>query len=202
MPTFDIVSEVDMQEVRNAVDQANREAATRFDFKNTDSAIDLAENELVLRSSTEDRLRALHQVLDEKLVKPQVSLKAVEDAKVEEAQKGTSRQKIAIRAGISQDHAKRLNKFIKDLGLKGVSSQAQGEQVRVTGKKRDDLQAVIAACKGEDFGIPLQYETFRDGSSPADREQGQGPDRASSPAIPARLRRRRPAPPPPPGQGG
>ena len=164
MPTFDIVSEVDMQEVRNAVDQANREAATRFDFKNTDSAIDLNENdnELVLRSSTEDRLRALHQVLDEKLVKRQVSLKAFEDAKVEEAQKGTSRQKIAIRAGISSDHAKRLNKFIKDLGLKGVSSQTQGDQLRVTGKKRDDLQEVIAKCKAEDFGIPLQFNNFRD----------------------------------------
>jgi cyclic-di-GMP-binding protein len=164
MPTFDIVSEVDMQEVRNAVDQANREGATRFDFKNTDSAIDLNEsdNELVLRSSTEDRLRALHQVLDEKLVKRQVSLKAFEDAKVEEAQKGTSRQKIAIRAGISSDHAKRLNKFIKELGLKGVSSQTQGDQLRVTGKKRDDLQEVIAKCKAEDFGIPLQFENFRD----------------------------------------
>jgi cyclic-di-GMP-binding protein len=164
MPTFDIVSEVDMQEVRNAVDQANREAATRFDFKNTDSAIDLNENEneLVLRSSTEDRLRALHQVLDEKLVKRQVSLKAFEDAKVEEAQKGTSRQKIAIRAGISSDHAKRLNKYIKDLGLKGVSSQTQGDQLRVTGKKRDDLQEVIAKAKAEDFGIPLQFNNFRD----------------------------------------
>jgi uncharacterized protein YajQ (UPF0234 family) len=162
MPTFDIVSEVDMQEVRNAIDQANREAATRFDFKNTDSAIDLADNELVLRSSTEDRLRALHQVLDEKLVKRQVSLKAFEDSKIEEAQKGTSRQKIAIRAGISQDHAKKLNKFIKELGLKGVSSQTQGDQLRVTGKKRDDLQEVISACKGEDFGIPLQFENFRD----------------------------------------
>ena len=164
MPTFDIVSEVDMQEVRNAVDQANREAATRFDFKNTDSAIDLNENdnELVLRSSTEDRLRALHQVLDEKLVKRQVSLKAFEDAKVEEAQKGTARQKVAIRAGISSDHAKKLNKFIKDLGLKGVSSQTQGDQLRVTGKKRDDLQEVIAKCKAEDFGIPLQFENFRD----------------------------------------
>ena len=101
MPTFDIVSEVDMQEVRNAVDQANREAATRFDFKNTDSTIELGENELVLRSSTEDRLRALHQVLDEKLVKRQVSLKAFEDSNMEEAQKGTARQKVAIRAGIS-----------------------------------------------------------------------------------------------------
>jgi cyclic-di-GMP-binding protein len=162
MPTFDIVSEVDMQEVRNAVDQANREAATRFDFKNTDSSIELGDHDLVLRSSTEDRLRALHQVLDEKLVKRQVSLKALEDAKIEEAQKGTARQRVAIRAGISADHAKRLNKFIKDLGLKGVSSQTQGEQLRVSGKKRDDLQEVIAKCKAEDFGIPLQFTNFRD----------------------------------------
>jgi hypothetical protein len=162
MPTFDIVSEVDMQEVRNAVDQANREGATRFDFKNTDSSIELGEKELVLRSSTEDRLRALHQVLDEKLVKRQVSLKAFDAGKIEEAQKGTARQHVAIRAGISSDHAKRLNKFIKDLGLKGVSSQTQGEQLRVSGKKRDDLQEVIAKCKAEDFGIPLQFTNFRD----------------------------------------
>jgi len=151
-----------MQEVRNAVDQANREAATRFDFKNTDSAIELGDNELVLRSSTEDRLRALHQVLDEKLVKRQVSLKAFDDGKIEEAQKGTARQRVAIRAGISADHAKRLNKFIKDLGLKGVTSQTQGDQLRVSGKKRDDLQEVIAKCKAEDFGIPLQFNNFRD----------------------------------------
>ena len=162
MPTFDIVSEVDMQEVRNAVDQANREAATRFDFKNTDSAIELGDTELILRSSTEDRLRALHQVLDEKLVRRQVSLKAFDAGKVEEAQKGTARQRVAIRAGISQDHAKRLNKFIKDLGLKGVSSQTQGDQLRVSGKKRDDLQEVIAKVKAEDFGIPLQFNNFRD----------------------------------------
>jgi uncharacterized protein YajQ (UPF0234 family) len=162
MPTFDIVSEVDMQEVRNAVDQANREASTRFDFKGTESTIELTDTELVLNSSTEDRLRALHQVLEEKLVRRQVSLKAFENGKIEEASKGAARQKVAIKAGISQDHAKRLNRFIKDLGLKGVSSQAQGAQVRVTGKKRDDLQAVIAACREEDFGIPLQFENFRD----------------------------------------
>jgi uncharacterized protein YajQ (UPF0234 family) len=100
--------------------------------------------------------------LDEKLVKRQVSLKAFENGKIEEAQKGTARQKVTIRAGISSDHAKRLNKFIKDLGLKGVSSQTQGEQLRVTGKKRDDLQEVIAKCKAEDFGIPLQFDNFRD----------------------------------------
>jgi uncharacterized protein YajQ (UPF0234 family) len=144
------------------VDQANREAATRFDFKNTDSAIELGDNELVLRSSTADRLRALHQVLHEKLVRRQVSLKAFDAGKVEEAQKGTARQRVAIRAGISQDHAKRLNKFIKDLGLKGVSSQTQGDQLRISGKKRDDLQEVIAKVKAEDFGIPLQFNNFRD----------------------------------------
>ena len=162
MPTFDIVSEVDMQEVRNAVDQANREAATRFDFKNTDSEIEIGDNELVLRSSTEDRLRALYQVLQEKLVKRQVSLKALDAGKLEEGQKGTARQHIAIRAGISSDHAKKLNKFIKELGLKGISSQTQGEQLRVSGKKRDDLQEVIAKVKAEDFGIPLQFSNFRD----------------------------------------
>jgi uncharacterized protein YajQ (UPF0234 family) len=162
VPSFDVVSQVDMQEVRNAVDQANREASTRFDFKGTDSRIDLSGADLTLHSSTEDRLKALRQVLEEKLVRRQVSLKALDPGKVEEASKGTARQQVAIRAGISQDNAKRLNKFIRDLGLKGVSSQAQGDQLRVSGKKRDDLQAVIAACKAEDFGIPLQFENFRD----------------------------------------
>jgi uncharacterized protein YajQ (UPF0234 family) len=162
MPSFDIVSQVDHQEVRNAVDQANREAATRFDFKNTDSSIELSDTEMVLHSSTEDRLRALRQVLEEKLVRREVSLKALDPGKIEEASKGAARQHIAIRAGISADHAKRLNKFVKDLGLKGVSSQTQGDQLRVSGKKRDDLQSVIAACKAEDFGIPLQFENFRD----------------------------------------
>jgi uncharacterized protein YajQ (UPF0234 family) len=162
VPSFDIVSEVDMQEVRNAVDQANREASTRFDFKGTDSKIELADQELVLRSSTEDRLRALRQVLEEKLVRRQVSLKALDEGKVEEAAHGTARQRIAIRAGISAEHARDLNKFIKGLGLKGVSSQAQGDQLRVSGKKRDDLQAVIAACRERDFGIPLQFTNFRD----------------------------------------
>jgi uncharacterized protein YajQ (UPF0234 family) len=162
MPTFDIVSEVDMQEVRNAVDQANREATTRFDFKGTNSTIELTDQELVLTSSTEDRLRALYQVLQEKMVKRDVSLKSFDVGKIEEATRGTARQKLTIQAGISTDHAKKLNKFIKELGLKGVSSQTQGDQLRVTGKKRDDLQAVITAAKAEDFGIPLQFINFRD----------------------------------------
>ena len=162
MPTFDIVSEVDMQEIRNAVDQANREASTRFDFKNTDSVIELHEHELILRSSTEDRLKALRQVLQEKVVKRQVSLKALDEGKVEEASRGAARQRIAIKAGISADNAKRLNKAIKDMNLKGISSQTQGAQVRVSSKKRDDLQEVIQALKQQDFGIPLQFTNFRD----------------------------------------
>ena len=162
MPTFDVVSEVDMQEVRNAVDQANREAATRFDFKGTESSIELTDKELVLNSSTEDRLRALFQVLQEKLVKREVSLKSFDVGKVEEASRGAARQRLAIQAGISSDHAKKINKFIKDLGLKGVNSQTQGDQLRVNGKKRDDLQSAISALKAEDFGIPLQFNNFRD----------------------------------------
>ena len=108
------------------------------------------------------RLKALTQVLEEKLVKRHVSLKALDRGKVEEAAKGTVRQTVSLNAGISADHARKINKFIKDRAPKGVSSQTQGDQLRVSGKKRDDLQAVIAALKGEDFGIPLQFTNFRD----------------------------------------
>jgi uncharacterized protein YajQ (UPF0234 family) len=162
MPTFDVVSEVDMQEVRNAIDQARREVSTRFDFKDTESTIELGETEIRLHSNTEERLKAAAQVLEEKLVRRKVSLKALDYGKVEDAARGTVRQAVAIQAGISSDNAKKLNRFIKDLGLKGVSSQTQGEQVRVSGKNRDDLQSVIAALKEEDFGIPLQFQNFRD----------------------------------------
>jgi uncharacterized protein YajQ (UPF0234 family) len=162
VPTFDVVSQVDMQEVKNAVDQAAREVTTRFDFKNTDSSIELNDQEIKLHSSTEDRLRALVQVLEEKMVRRQVSLKALDYGKVEEAAKGASRQTITLKAGISSDNARALNRFLKDKAPKGLSSQTQGDQVRVSAKKRDDLQAAIAALKGEDFGIPLQFENFRD----------------------------------------
>ena len=162
MPSFDIVSEIDVQEVRNAVDQANREATTRFDFKNTDSVIEFSEKELTLSSSTEDRLRALYQVLEEKLVKRSVSLKSLDPGKIEEASRGAARQKVALRAGISQEIGKKINKLIKDLGMKSVSSSIQGDQVRVTGKSRDDLQSLIAACKEADLDVPLQFTNFRD----------------------------------------
>lgn len=162
MPTFDVVSEVDQQEIRNAVDQASREIANRFDFKNTNSTIELDDESITLRSSTEDRLAALRVVLEEKLVKRKVSLKVLDYGKVEEAAGATARQEIKLVAGISSEKAKELNKFIKGLGLKGVQSQTQGEQLRVTSKKRDDLQEIIAALKAEDFDIPLQFNNFRD----------------------------------------
>jgi len=162
MPSFDVVSEVDAQEVRNAVDQASRELSTRFDFKGTNSSVELTDLEIEMRSSSEDRLTALRQVLEEKLVKRKVSLKALEYGKVEDAASSTVRQTAKISAGISSDKAKEVNKAIKALGLKGVQSQTQGDQVRVTGKKRDDLQAVIAGLKEVDLEIPLQFNNFRD----------------------------------------
>jgi len=162
MPTFDVVSEIDMQEVRNAVDQAGREVANRYDFKGTDSTVALGETDITLHSVSEDRLAALRQVLEEKLVKRKVSLKALDYQKVEEAAGGTARQHINLVAGISRDKATTINKFLKGLNLKGVQSQVQGDQLRVSSKKRDDLQSAIAALREEDFGIPLQFTNFRD----------------------------------------
>jgi uncharacterized protein YajQ (UPF0234 family) len=162
MPTFDVVSEIDMQEVRNAVDQARREVTNRYDFKNTNSSLDLSDTEIVLRSVSKDRLTALRQVLEEKLVKRKVSLKALDYQRVEDAAGGTARQHVTLVAGISRDKATTINKFIKGLGIKGVQTQVQGEQLRVTSKKRDDLQSTIQALKEEDFGIPLQFSNFRD----------------------------------------
>ncbi len=162
MPSFDVVSEVDRQEVRNAVDQADRELTNRYDFKGTNSSIELGENDISFATSSEDRLIALRTLLEEKLVKRKVSLKSIDYGKVEEASGATVRQKADIVAGISSDKARELNKFIKALGIKGVQSQTQADQLRVTAKKRDDLQGVIAALKAEDFGLPLQFNNFRD----------------------------------------
>lgn len=162
MPTFDVVSEVDAQEVRNAVDQAGRELSQRYDFKGTNSRIELGDNEITLHTASEDRLTALTQLLEEKLVKRKVSLKALDFGTVEDASGGTVRQVITLAAGISSDKARELNKFIKGLGLKGVQSQTQADQLRVSSKKRDDLQAVMGALREGDFGIPLSFTNFRD----------------------------------------
>lgn len=151
-----------MQEVRNAVDQAAREVANRYDFKNTNTTVELADDAIKMATSSEDRLIALRTLLEEKLVKRKVSLKSIDYGKVEEASGATVRQTAAIVAGISSDKARELNKFIKDLGMKGIQSQAQGDQLRVNGKKRDQLQEVIAALREADLGIPLQFQNFRD----------------------------------------
>ncbi len=162
MASFDVVSEIDMQEVRNAVDQAAREVNTRYDFKDTGSGVTFNDTDISLVSSSEDRLNALRQVLEEKLVKRKVSLKALSYGEVEDAAGTSVRQVVLLQAGISSDKAKELNKFIKALGIKGVQSQTQGEQVRVISKKRDHLQTVISELKEADFDLPLQFENFRD----------------------------------------
>ncbi|MEK7291828.1 MAG: YajQ family cyclic di-GMP-binding protein [Actinomycetota bacterium] len=162
MPSFDVVSEVDRQELRNAIDQAQRELATRFDFKNTDSSIEQAELVLTLRTSSEDRLRALRTLLEERLVKRNVSLKGLDWGKIEQASGESVRQVVTVKVGISSDKAREVNKMIKEKGPKGTSSQTQGEQIRVTSKKRDDLQTVITMLKGADLGIPLQFSNFRE----------------------------------------
>jgi uncharacterized protein YajQ (UPF0234 family) len=162
MPSFDVVSEVDQQEITNAVDQASRELATRFDFKGTDSTVELKDDAIEIESASEERLKAVTQVLEEKLVKRKVSLKVLDYGKVEEATKGRARQKVSLQSGINQEKAKAIGKYIKELGLKGVQHQVQGEQLRVIGKKRDDLQTAIAKLKEHDFGIPLQFNNFRD----------------------------------------
>jgi uncharacterized protein YajQ (UPF0234 family) len=162
MPSFDVVSEVDRQEVRNAVDQAQREISTRFDFKGTNSSIEQQDLVITLKTSSEDRLAALKVVLEERLVKRGVSLRGLDWGKIEAASGDTVRQVVTIQVGISSDKAREINKLIKDKGPKGTSSQTQGDQVRVTSKKRDDLQGVIAMLKDADLGVPLQFNNFRD----------------------------------------
>ena len=162
MPSFDVVSEVDRQELKNAIDQAQRELANRFDFKNTDLSIEQKDLVLTLRTASEDRLRALKLLLEEKLVKRQVSLKGLDWGKIEPASGESVRQIVTVKVGINYDKAREINKLIKEKGPKGVSSQTQGEQIRVTGKKRDDLQATMALLKSSDLEVPLQFENFRD----------------------------------------
>ena len=162
MPSFDVVSEVDRQELKNAVDQAQRELANRFDFKNTDSSIEQKDLVLTIRTSSEDRLRALKLLLEEKFVKRQVSLKGIDWGKVETASGESVRQVVTVKVGINSDKAREINKLIKEKGPKGVSSQTQGEQIRVTGKKRDDLQETMSLLKSSDLEVPLQFENFRD----------------------------------------
>ena len=158
--SFDVVSEVELNEVTNALDQARREVATRFDFKNTGTSIQQDGDMIEVRSSTENRLKAAVDVLKDKMVRRNISLKALSDGPILPAAKGTYRQNVHVNHGISDEKAREITKFVKGLGLK-VQTQVQGDQVRVSGKKKDELQQVIQAMKDRDFGLALQFTNFR-----------------------------------------
>jgi hypothetical protein len=158
--SFDIVSQVSMPEVANAVDQARREISQRFDFKDTGTGITQDDKLIEVRSSTEDRLKAAVEVLKEKAVKRDVSLKALHFGPTQPAAKGTVRLSINVNVGISDEKARELVKFVKGTKAK-VQVQVQGDQVRISGKAKDDLQAVMRAVKEQDFGLALQFVNFR-----------------------------------------
>jgi cyclic-di-GMP-binding protein len=158
--SFDIVSETDMQEVANAIQQAQKELAQRFDFKGSKSEIELAKDEVILVSDDETKLRSLKDIVESKLVKRKVSLKALDYGKLEDASLGTVRQRAKIVQGIETEKAKVIVKAIKDAKIK-VQASIQSDQVRVVGRSKDDLQRAIALVKGSDFGIPLQFTNYR-----------------------------------------
>ena len=160
--SFDVVSEVNMMEASNAVQQAMKEIRQRFDFKGSVSDIKLEGDVLTLNSDDEVRLKAVIDVLTTKLVKRGVSLKALQYGKIEPAAKGTVRQVVTIQKGIPAEKAKEIVKFIKGTGIR-VQAAIQENQVRVSGKNRDDLQAVIGSLKGQDFGLDLQFTNYRSG---------------------------------------
>lgn len=161
MPTFDVVSEVDLQEVRNAVDQAARETSTRYDFKGTNTTVVLQGEEIVTESSTEDRLRAAVDVLKEKLIRRKIPLKAIGGGEPKEVGGGRYRSEFKVNQGIAQEAARELNKHVKTMKLK-VQVQIQGDRLRISGKKRDELQEVISSLKELDYRIPLQFINYRD----------------------------------------
>jgi uncharacterized protein YajQ (UPF0234 family) len=160
MPSFDIVSEVDLHELSNAVDQTNREISTRFDFKGTDAKVDYSEDSLTLQAETEFQLDQIQTILHKKLAKRKVDINFLEAGKLE-IQNLRARLPMTVKQGIDKDIAKKIVKAIKNTKLK-VQASIQGEQVRVTGKKRDDLQEIMALLREQDFGLPLQFINFRD----------------------------------------
>ncbi|MGC4045979.1 MAG: YajQ family cyclic di-GMP-binding protein [Armatimonas sp.] len=160
--SFDVVSKADMQEVKNAVDQAQREIDTRFDFKGSESTIELDEkaNKLELGSDSEARLTALVDVLETKLHRRGIDIRQLELGKVVEGSKGTVRQDATIKQGLDSDTAKKIVKAIKDAGIKAQAA-IQGDQVRVSSKSKDDLQKVQALVRDGDWGIPVKFDNYR-----------------------------------------
>jgi cyclic-di-GMP-binding protein len=159
--SFDVVSKVELQEVKNAIDQASKEIHTRFDLKDTKSKIELEGTEAIQLASQDDyKLKAVIEILSQKLVKRGISLKNLEYEKIEAASNSSVRQKIKLKQGITGDSAKKIVAKIKDSKIK-VQASIQGDTVRVTGKDRDALQQVIALLKGGDYGVELQFTNFR-----------------------------------------
>lgn len=160
MPSFDVVSEIDQHELTNAVDQTNREVGNRFDFKGTDSRVEQEEGALVIDAPSDFQIEQVKVILHQKLAKRGLDVGSLEEGDVEERGK-RARQRITVREGIDKEMAKRIVKLVKESKLK-VQASVQGEQVRVTGKKRDELQQIIALLREADLGLPLQFQNFRD----------------------------------------
>ena len=160
MPSFDVVCEIDLHEVSNAVDQANREVSNRFDFKGSRARVEQKEAELTLHADNEFQLNQVKDILHTKLAKRQVDIQALEEGKLEE-NISAARQVLTVRQGIDTDTARKLVKQVKEAKIK-VQAGIQGDKVRITGKKRDDLQEVIALLRQADLGLPLQFNNFRD----------------------------------------
>ena len=158
--SFDIVSKTDYAEVTNALNQTTKEISQRFDFKGSKAAAELQDKDLLLSAEDETKLRNMNDILQSKLLKRGISLKALDYQKIEPAAGGTVRQVVKIQQGIRTDKAKEVVKFIKD-GKYKVQASIQGETVRVSGKDRDTLQEVISALKGNDFGIDMQFDNYR-----------------------------------------
>lgn len=161
MPSLDVVSELNMQELDNAVNNAMKEIGTRYDFKNSKSEVRIDKDKLILMAEDDYKQKTVIDILQTKLVKRGIPLNALEIGKWEAAGGNTHRCEVKLIQGIATEKAKEINKFIKEAKFK-VNSQIQDEQLRVTGKSRDELQAVMAALKGKDFGLPLQFTNFRD----------------------------------------
>ena len=160
MPSFDVVSQVDQHELTNAVDQCNREVTNRFDFKGTNSRVEKTDYVLTIIAPTEFQINQVVDILKTKLSKRGIDVSCLEFAEIQESM-NESKQQVTVRQGIDKELARNIVKLVKDTKLK-VQTNIQGDQIRITGKKRDDLQATIAVLKNQNLGLPLQYINFRD----------------------------------------
>ncbi|HEX7860337.1 MAG TPA: YajQ family cyclic di-GMP-binding protein [Verrucomicrobiae bacterium] len=161
MPSFDIVSQVNSMELENAVNQAKKELATRFDFKDSKAEIKHEKNEINLTAEDQFKITALNEILMNKLAKRQISLKNIERKEPDISPLGHARQQIIVKQGIDAPTAKQITTFIRETKIK-VTTQIMGDHIRVQGKSRDDLQEVIAACRAKDFPVALSFQNFRD----------------------------------------